>query len=256
MLLMGSGREGPLLLWGSIQACFYGAALHHAPAADLPARMLAVLPPFPACMPPAQASPRPLAVDWQRVGRQAADLGVGIMGKEGRQAVNNSDFAISQFRRAARSAHARAGRLDPRAALPAGSTPTCCRALRLPFQACHVTRCNTACCAPALFEQCRTWCAEEWCPCTAGRLLEAIRRQLLQPLRRRAAAPVSVGPRCVSGPGALARCVSGRPGAARARAGCPLAPPRPERRAGPGPAGSWRACSWCTARWRTTGWAA
>eukprot|EP00884_Botryococcus_braunii_P002411 jgi/Botrbrau1/12170/Bobra.0186s0078.1 len=29
---------------------------------------------------------------------QAADVGVGIMGKEGRQAVNSSDFAISQFR--------------------------------------------------------------------------------------------------------------------------------------------------------------
>ncbi len=29
---------------------------------------------------------------------QAADIGVGIMGKEGRQAVNNSDFAIGQFR--------------------------------------------------------------------------------------------------------------------------------------------------------------
>ncbi len=29
---------------------------------------------------------------------QAADIGVGIMGKEGRQAVNNSDFAFTQFR--------------------------------------------------------------------------------------------------------------------------------------------------------------
>ena len=29
---------------------------------------------------------------------QAADIGVGIMGKEGRQAVNNSDYAIAQFR--------------------------------------------------------------------------------------------------------------------------------------------------------------
>mmetsp|Transcript_8499 Transcript_8499/g.24371 ORF Transcript_8499/g.24371 Transcript_8499/m.24371 type:complete len:1512 (+) Transcript_8499:120-4655(+) len=29
---------------------------------------------------------------------QAADVGIGIMGKEGRQAVNNSDFAIAQFR--------------------------------------------------------------------------------------------------------------------------------------------------------------
>lgn len=29
---------------------------------------------------------------------QAADIGVGIMGREGRQAVNNSDFAFSQFR--------------------------------------------------------------------------------------------------------------------------------------------------------------
>lgn len=31
---------------------------------------------------------------------QAADIGVGIMGKEGRQAVNNADFAFSQFRHA------------------------------------------------------------------------------------------------------------------------------------------------------------
>lgn len=29
---------------------------------------------------------------------QAADIGVGIAGKEGRQAVNNSDYSISQFR--------------------------------------------------------------------------------------------------------------------------------------------------------------
>jgi phosphoserine phosphatase len=29
---------------------------------------------------------------------QAADVGVGILGKEGRQAVNNSDYAIAQFR--------------------------------------------------------------------------------------------------------------------------------------------------------------
>lgn len=29
---------------------------------------------------------------------QAAHIGVGIMGHEGRQATNNSDFAISQFR--------------------------------------------------------------------------------------------------------------------------------------------------------------
>lgn len=29
---------------------------------------------------------------------QTADVGVGIMGKEGRQAVNNSDYAIAQFR--------------------------------------------------------------------------------------------------------------------------------------------------------------
>ena len=27
-----------------------------------------------------------------------ADVGIGIMGKEGRQAVNNSDYAIAQFR--------------------------------------------------------------------------------------------------------------------------------------------------------------
>lgn len=29
---------------------------------------------------------------------QAADVGIGIAGKEGRQAVNNSDYAITQFR--------------------------------------------------------------------------------------------------------------------------------------------------------------
>ena len=29
---------------------------------------------------------------------QAAHVGIGIMGKEGRQAVNNSDYAIGQFR--------------------------------------------------------------------------------------------------------------------------------------------------------------
>ena len=29
---------------------------------------------------------------------QAADIGVGIMGKEGRQAVNNADYAVGQFR--------------------------------------------------------------------------------------------------------------------------------------------------------------
>ena len=33
---------------------------------------------------------------------QAADIGVGVMGKEGRQAVNNADFAFSQFRCACR----------------------------------------------------------------------------------------------------------------------------------------------------------
>ena len=31
---------------------------------------------------------------------QAAHIGCGIMGHEGRQAVNNSDFAVSQFRSA------------------------------------------------------------------------------------------------------------------------------------------------------------
>ena len=31
---------------------------------------------------------------------QTADIGVGVMGKEGRQAVNNSDYAIGQFRHA------------------------------------------------------------------------------------------------------------------------------------------------------------
>ena len=29
---------------------------------------------------------------------QTADVGIGIMGKEGRQATNSSDYAISQFR--------------------------------------------------------------------------------------------------------------------------------------------------------------
>lgn len=29
---------------------------------------------------------------------QAADVGVGVMGKEGRQAVNNSDYAFAEFR--------------------------------------------------------------------------------------------------------------------------------------------------------------
>lgn len=29
---------------------------------------------------------------------QAADIGVGIAGKEGRQAVNNSDYSLGQFR--------------------------------------------------------------------------------------------------------------------------------------------------------------
>ena len=29
---------------------------------------------------------------------QTADIGVGVMGKEGRQAVNNSDYAIGEFR--------------------------------------------------------------------------------------------------------------------------------------------------------------
>ena len=29
---------------------------------------------------------------------QAADVGIGIAGKEGRQAVNNSDYALVQFR--------------------------------------------------------------------------------------------------------------------------------------------------------------
>ncbi len=33
---------------------------------------------------------------------QAADVGVGVAGKEGRQAVNNADFAIGQFRFLAR----------------------------------------------------------------------------------------------------------------------------------------------------------
>ena len=33
---------------------------------------------------------------------QAADIGVGIMGKERRQAVNTSDYAIGQFRCVAR----------------------------------------------------------------------------------------------------------------------------------------------------------
>lgn len=29
---------------------------------------------------------------------QAADIGVGIAGKEGRSAVNNSDFGLTQFK--------------------------------------------------------------------------------------------------------------------------------------------------------------
>ncbi len=37
---------------------------------------------------------------------QAADVGIGIMGKEGRQAVNNSDYAIPQFRCASASGRA------------------------------------------------------------------------------------------------------------------------------------------------------
>jgi hypothetical protein len=47
---------------------------------------------------PCPGRPRPHADRAGRARRQAADIGVGIMGKEGRQAVNNSDFAISQFR--------------------------------------------------------------------------------------------------------------------------------------------------------------
>ena len=44
---------------------------------------------------------------------QTADVGVGIMGKEGRQAVNNSDYAIAQFRwgRARRRGRLAAGHL-------------------------------------------------------------------------------------------------------------------------------------------------
>jgi hypothetical protein len=48
---------------------------------------------------------------------QKASIGVGIMGKEGRQATNNSDYAFSQFRhlvggrRGASSAQAQAGQL-------------------------------------------------------------------------------------------------------------------------------------------------
>ena len=34
---------------------------------------------------------------------QASDVGIGIMGKEGRQAVNNSDYAVPQFRCASAS---------------------------------------------------------------------------------------------------------------------------------------------------------
>lgn len=47
---------------------------------------------------------------------QAAHIGVGIMGYEGRQATNNSDFAISQFRQVVRRLISRdlqvAGRLS------------------------------------------------------------------------------------------------------------------------------------------------
>ena len=52
---------------------------------------------------------------------QAADIGVGIMGREGRQATNNSDFAVSQFRYAS---------LDQLPAckmlLPCHIAPLCC----------------------------------------------------------------------------------------------------------------------------------
>lgn len=41
---------------------------------------------------------------------QTADVGVGIMGKEGRQAVNNSDYAIAQFRCAGTGGGARTQR--------------------------------------------------------------------------------------------------------------------------------------------------
>lgn len=41
---------------------------------------------------------------------QAADVGIGILGKEGRQAVNNSDYAIAQFRSALPSPTQSSGR--------------------------------------------------------------------------------------------------------------------------------------------------
>jgi hypothetical protein len=106
---MGKGAGAPPLLQGSSKARLYCVALHQAPAADLKPYCLCVIL---SCLHVICAS-KPLSAGSAQargVGRQAADLGVGIMGKEGRQAVNNSDFAISQFRRAARSAHGRTGR--------------------------------------------------------------------------------------------------------------------------------------------------
>jgi len=55
----------------------------------------------PPCALHAARSGQTQAAPEVRAGRaraQAADVGVGIMGKEGRQAVNNSDYAVSQFR--------------------------------------------------------------------------------------------------------------------------------------------------------------
>ena len=53
--------------------------------------------------------------NWQCAGAndvamiQTADIGVGVMGKEGRQAVNNSDYAIGEFRCGGASSYCRAG---------------------------------------------------------------------------------------------------------------------------------------------------
>jgi hypothetical protein len=54
---------------------------------------------------------------------QAADIGVGIMGKEGRQAVNNADFSFSQFRRGAKPPMRPAVCTCPHAAVPSPAAP-------------------------------------------------------------------------------------------------------------------------------------
>lgn len=56
---------------------------------------------------------------------QAADIGVGIMGKEGRQAVNNSDYAIGQFRCAPVCLFQSSDRPVSRAPLPVAAVCYC-----------------------------------------------------------------------------------------------------------------------------------